>query len=128
MYSIEIPLSLQDFEIASKEYHKSFSSVTLVWSPASFNQSQDLVRQIDHYQLVVETEALNNTVLATYWINSIETMITVSTLPYNSNITLSLTAHNCVGDSQTVTIAYSPSKYNLISLIDTLSCLACSEV
>jgi hypothetical protein len=62
---------------------------------------------------MVETEELNNTMSFIYWMNSTETMITASALPYNSNITLSLFAHNCIGESQPLIIRFRTSKWLL---------------
>ena len=98
----EIPPLPRDFAIMSKEYHENFSSVTLVWRRPG-DQFQVLV---DYYQLIVQTGALN----ITFTYNNTETMAVASMLPYDSNITLSLKAHNCIGESAAVTIDYSSGK------------------
>ena len=108
----EIPSSSRDLAITNKEYYKNSSSITLIWNHPD-EQSQAAL--VDYYQLMIELNEgskINSTLFTefVYVYNSTDTMATVSILPYDSNVSLSLTAHNCIGDSAAVTIDYIAGK------------------
>ena len=88
-FNTEIPPSPYDFIINKLDYHKNFSSLLLLWNlPAD----PSLVR-IDYYYLQVEYgESITG-------FNVTGTSATISGLPYSKNITLSLTACNCINKS-----------------------------
>ena len=93
--------------IMNKEYYTNYSLVMLVWSLPD-NQSQP--QRINYYQVLAMVKNEESKFNTSFMYNSTLTMA-ILPLPYNSNITLFLTAHNCVGESQAVTVIYNPSKH-----------------
>ena len=110
----EIPSSPTYFHVVDKEYYTNFSLVVLLW-----NTTNDLTRiRVDYFKLQAEVDG----VLATeYNYTKDVTMAIISDLPYNANITFLLTAHNCIGESVPVSIAYNTGN-NFKSSLDANKC------
>ena len=87
------PLNLRN---AVEEYHSHFSSVLFAWDSPNDNSLVDYYQ----YQLIKESD--------TFTYNTTNTSAVLQEIPYNKNVTFSVTAVNCVGSSvplrQTITI------------------------
>ena len=90
------PASPLNFRNAVEEYHSHFSSVLFAWD----SPNDDSLVDYYQYQLMKETD--------TFTYNTTNTSAVLPDIPYNRNVTFSVTAVNCVGSSvplrHTVTI------------------------
>ena len=82
------PLNIQS---VVDEYLDYFSTVLFIWNAPEDNS------RIDYYQYYV---VYGTTIITVS--NTSNTSVTISGVPYNENITFSLLAGNCVGESATV--------------------------
>lgn len=87
----EPPLNLS---CVAKEYHENFYSTTLSW--VEHNEGRQ-----DHYTYTVITEDPNGVSF-----NTTNNSAALYGLPYNKNITVSVSGHNCIGSSPQVNITF----------------------
>ena len=78
----------QNLTIVRKEHSTNFSTVTFQWDSSAGDEQIN----IDYYK--IEMIWLNITVT-----NTSNTSASISGVPYNENITIMITAHNCIGAS-----------------------------
>ena len=109
------PFNLTSF---IKEYHDSFYSITLSWAAAQF--------LVDYYMMTVISGAgilQNESILAHNTSNNLQIpSIVISNLPYNENITVLLSAHNCIGSSPPDSITFDIGKFNIMDSYVSLAC------
>ena len=89
LYSVIIgtPMSPLNLQSVVNEYHDHSSSVLFTWDAPIINS------RVDYYQYQVVNETSSNTS---------NTSVIISGVPYNKNVTFSVLAGNCVGESATV--------------------------
>ena len=102
------PFNLTSF---IKEYHDSFYSITLSWAAAQF--------RVDYYVMTIISGAgillQNELILAHNISNNLQTpSIAIFNLPYNENITVLLSAHNCIGSSSPDSITFNIGKFSIM--------------
>ena len=85
---IGVPMSPQNIQSFVDMYHDYSSAVLITW-----DMPEDDSR-VDYYQYLVIRG--NTTIVA---INISNTSVAISAVPYNENITFSVLAGNCVGES-----------------------------
>ena len=107
-----VPIAPLNLQSMVDKYHSHFSSILFTWNTPSDNSRIDYYQ----YQLVKEMDSF------TY--NTTNTSAVLPDIPYNKNVTFSITAVNCVGSSaplrQTITIGR--CHYTLSILIFTEPC------
>ena len=82
------PLNIQNIV---DEYHSYFSTVLFTWNSPEDNSHVDYYQYT--YQEVDESVSASNTS---------NTSVAISGVPYNKNVTFSVLAGNCIGESATV--------------------------
>ena len=103
-----LPFNLTNF---IKEYHDSFYSITLSWAATQF--------RVDYYMVTITSHAvmLQNELILAHMYNTSNNFqtpdlsVVISNLPYNENITASLSAHSCIGSSLPENITFNIGKF-----------------
>ena len=88
IHFVGVPHAPQNLIIIKKELSTNFSTITFLWDSGAHNE------QIDYYN--IEMIWLSKTIDS---FNTSNTSASISEVPYNENITVTLTAHNCIGAS-----------------------------
>ena len=83
-----VPHVPQNLIIIKKEFSANFSTITFLWDSGAVNE------QINYYN--IEMIWLSKTIDS---FNTSNTSASISAVPYNENIAVMLTAHNCIGAS-----------------------------
>ena len=73
------------------EYHSYFSTVLFTWNSPEDNS------RVDYYQYTYQVDDGS-----VYSANTSNTSVAISGVPYNKNVTFSVLARNCIGESATV--------------------------
>ena len=107
-YNIGTPPAPFNLTSFVKEYYDRSYSIMLSWTAV-------VQFRVDYYLITIisGTGTLQNElILAQNTSNNLQTLSTViSNLPYNENITASLSVHNCIGSSPEDTIIFNIGKF-----------------
>ena len=85
-------------QIIEKEYGENISNVTLVWTPP-VDQGR-----LAHYNVYLQTQ----TMMEEFQVNV--ATINLDGLPYNEEITISITAENCFAESEKLNFTFTICK------------------
>ena len=114
------PLNIQN---TVDEYHSYSSTVLFTWNAPEDNS------HVDYYQYTYQWDDGS---VGANTSNTSNTSVAISGVPYNKNITFSVLAGNCIGESATVVetvnignLQWNPSK---VDTIGTKNFVHCSEV
>ena len=88
---VDIPMSPLNIQNIVDEYHSYFSTVLFTWNAPEDNS------RVDHYQYTYQV--VDGSVSTS---NTSNTSLAISGVPYNKNVTFSILAGNCIGESISV--------------------------
>lgn len=99
-YYVDAPNAPTGVHLSEKMYNSSeFASAMLSWN--------EPVGQVDSYNVMISFESNDS-----QWFDIAIPGLKVNQIPYNENITVSITAVNCVSESEEVNISFVISKHN----------------